>query len=39
MVLSQAEGARLRARTCRSPEPLKRAEQAVKLLARIKGTA
>jgi len=38
MVLSQAEGALLLARTYRSLEPLRRAEQAVKLLARIKGT-
>jgi TetR/AcrR family transcriptional repressor of lmrAB and yxaGH operons len=38
MALSQAEGALLLARTYRSREPLKRAEQAVKLLARIKRT-
>jgi TetR/AcrR family transcriptional repressor of lmrAB and yxaGH operons len=36
MVLSQLEGALLLARTYRSPEPIRRAEQAVKLLARIK---
>ena len=35
-VLSQLEGALLLARTYRSPEPLQRAEQALKLLARIK---
>lgn len=38
MVLSQLEGALLLARTYRSPEPLRRAEQAVKLLARIRGS-
>jgi AcrR family transcriptional regulator len=38
MALSQAEGALLLARTYRSLEPLKRAEQAVKLLARLKIT-
>ncbi len=37
-VLSQLEGARLLARTYRSLEPIRRAEQAVKLLARIKGS-
>jgi TetR/AcrR family transcriptional regulator, lmrAB and yxaGH operons repressor len=36
MALSQAEGALLLARTYRSLEPLKRAEQALRLLARIK---
>jgi TetR/AcrR family transcriptional regulator, lmrAB and yxaGH operons repressor len=36
MALSQAEGALLLARTYRSVEPLRRAEQAVKLLARVK---
>jgi len=35
LVLSQIEGALLLARTYRSLEPLRRAEQAVKLLARI----
>ena len=35
--LSQLEGALLLARTYRSPEPLQRAEQALKLLARIKS--
>jgi TetR/AcrR family transcriptional repressor of lmrAB and yxaGH operons len=35
-VLSQIEGALLLARTYRSPEPLQRAEQALKLLARIR---
>jgi TetR/AcrR family transcriptional repressor of lmrAB and yxaGH operons len=35
MVLSQLEGALLLARTYRSLEPLRRAEQALKLLARI----
>ena len=35
MVLSQLEGALLLARTYRSPEPLQRAEEALKLLARI----
>jgi TetR/AcrR family transcriptional repressor of lmrAB and yxaGH operons len=39
MFLSQAEGALLLARTYRNPEPLRRAEQAVKLLARVKGPA
>jgi TetR/AcrR family transcriptional regulator, lmrAB and yxaGH operons repressor len=34
LVLSQLEGALLLARTYRSPEPLRRAEQAVKLLMR-----
>jgi TetR/AcrR family transcriptional repressor of lmrAB and yxaGH operons len=38
MVLSQIEGALLLARTYRNPEPLRRAEQAVKLLARIRGS-
>ena len=38
MVLSQLEGALLLARTYRSLEPLRRAEQAVKLLARINGS-
>lgn len=38
MVLSQLEGALLLARTYRNPEPLRRAEQAVKLLARIRGS-
>ena len=38
LVLSQLEGALLLARTYRSPEPLRRAEQAVKLLARIRGS-
>src|SRR5450631_3353127 len=38
MVLSQLEGALLLARTYRSPEPLRRAEQAVKLLVRIRGS-
>jgi TetR/AcrR family transcriptional regulator, lmrAB and yxaGH operons repressor len=38
MALSQAEGALLLARTYRSLAPLKRAEQAIKLLARVKGT-
>jgi TetR/AcrR family transcriptional repressor of lmrAB and yxaGH operons len=38
MALSQAEGALLLARTYRSLAPLKRAEQAVKLLARVKAT-
>ena len=36
MVLSQLEGALLLARTYRNLEPLRRAEQAVKLLARIR---
>jgi TetR/AcrR family transcriptional repressor of lmrAB and yxaGH operons len=35
MVLSQLEGALLLARTYRSLEPLRRAEQAVKLLAGV----
>jgi TetR/AcrR family transcriptional repressor of lmrAB and yxaGH operons len=35
MVLSQLEGALLLARTYRSLEPIHRAEQAVKLLARV----
>jgi TetR/AcrR family transcriptional repressor of lmrAB and yxaGH operons len=35
LVLSQLEGALLLARTYRSLEPLRRAEQAVKLLARV----
>jgi len=35
MVLSQLEGALLLARTYRSPEPLQRAEEALKLLARV----
>ena len=38
MVLSQLEGALLLARTYRSPEPLRRAEQAMRLLARIRGS-
>ncbi|HWX08049.1 MAG TPA: TetR/AcrR family transcriptional regulator [Bradyrhizobium sp.] len=38
MVLSQLEGALLLARTYRSIEPIQRAEQAVKLLARGKGS-
>ena len=38
MVLGQLEGALLLARTYRSPEPIHRAEQAVKLLARIRGS-
>ena len=38
LVLSQLEGALLLARTYRSPEPLRRAEQAVKLLSRIRGS-
>jgi TetR/AcrR family transcriptional regulator, lmrAB and yxaGH operons repressor len=37
MVLSQAEGALLLARTYRDIEPLRRAEHAVKLLARVKA--
>jgi TetR/AcrR family transcriptional repressor of lmrAB and yxaGH operons len=37
MVLSQLEGALLLARTYRSLEPIRRAEQAMKLLARMKG--
>jgi TetR/AcrR family transcriptional regulator, lmrAB and yxaGH operons repressor len=36
LVLSQLEGALLLARTYRSLEPIRRAEQAVKLLARIR---
>jgi TetR/AcrR family transcriptional repressor of lmrAB and yxaGH operons len=36
MVLSQLEGALLLARTYRSLEPLRRAEQAVKLLVRAR---
>jgi TetR/AcrR family transcriptional regulator, lmrAB and yxaGH operons repressor len=36
MVLSQLEGALLLARTYRSLEPLRRAEQAVKLLVRVR---
>ena len=35
MVLSQLEGALLLARTYRSLEPIERAEQALKLLARV----
>jgi TetR/AcrR family transcriptional repressor of lmrAB and yxaGH operons len=38
MTLSQAEGALLLARTYRSLEPLKRAEQAVTLLAHVKAS-
>src|ERR1700680_1388487 len=38
MVLSQLEGALLLARTYRSLEPLRRAEQAVKLLVRIRAS-
>ena len=38
MALSQLEGALLLARTYRSVEPLRRAEQALKLLARIRGS-
>jgi TetR/AcrR family transcriptional repressor of lmrAB and yxaGH operons len=38
MVLSQLEGALLLARTYRSLEPIERAEQAVKLLVRIRGS-
>jgi TetR/AcrR family transcriptional repressor of lmrAB and yxaGH operons len=38
LVLSQIEGALLLARTYRSLEPLHRAEQAVKVLARIGGS-
>jgi TetR/AcrR family transcriptional repressor of lmrAB and yxaGH operons len=38
MVLSHLEGALLLARTYRSLEPLRRAEQTVKLLARIRGS-
>jgi TetR/AcrR family transcriptional repressor of lmrAB and yxaGH operons len=37
MVLGQFEGALLLARTYRSLEPIRRAEQAVKLLVRMKG--
>jgi TetR/AcrR family transcriptional regulator, lmrAB and yxaGH operons repressor len=37
LVLSQLEGALLLARTYRSLEPIRRAEQAVKLLARLRG--
>jgi TetR/AcrR family transcriptional repressor of lmrAB and yxaGH operons len=36
MVLNQLEGALLLARTYRSPEPLRRAEQAMRLLARVR---
>ncbi|HEY3031278.1 MAG TPA: TetR/AcrR family transcriptional regulator [Bradyrhizobium sp.] len=39
MVLSQLEGALLLARTYRSLEPIRRAEQAVKLLVRVTGVA
>jgi TetR/AcrR family transcriptional repressor of lmrAB and yxaGH operons len=38
LVLSQLEGALLLARTYRSLEPMHRAEQAVKLLVRIRGS-
>lgn len=38
MALSQLEGALLLARTYRSLEPMRRAEQAVKLLAGIRGS-
>jgi TetR/AcrR family transcriptional regulator, lmrAB and yxaGH operons repressor len=38
MVLSQIEGALLLARTYRSLEPIHRAEQAVKLIARVRGS-
>ena len=38
MVLSQLEGALLLARTYRSLEPIHRAEQAMKLLVRIRGS-
>jgi TetR/AcrR family transcriptional repressor of lmrAB and yxaGH operons len=38
MVLSQLEGALLLARTYRSLEPLRRAEQAVKLLVRVRSS-
>jgi TetR/AcrR family transcriptional regulator, lmrAB and yxaGH operons repressor len=38
LVLSQLEGALLLARTYRNLEPLRRAEQAVKLLARTQGS-
>jgi TetR/AcrR family transcriptional repressor of lmrAB and yxaGH operons len=38
MVLSQLEGALLLARTYRSLEPIHRAEQAMKLLARVRGS-
>ena len=37
-ILSQIEGALLLARTYRSLEPIQRAEQAVKLLVRIRGS-
>jgi TetR/AcrR family transcriptional repressor of lmrAB and yxaGH operons len=37
LVLSQLEGALLLARTYRSLEPIRRAEQAMKLLARLRG--
>ena len=37
MVLNQLEGALLLARTYRSLEPIRRAEQAVKLLVKIRG--
>ena len=38
MVLGQLEGALLLARTYRSPEPIHRAEQSVRLLSRIRGS-
>jgi TetR/AcrR family transcriptional repressor of lmrAB and yxaGH operons len=38
MVLSQLEGALLLARTYRSLEPIHRAEQAMKLLVRVRGS-
>jgi TetR/AcrR family transcriptional repressor of lmrAB and yxaGH operons len=38
MILSQLEGALLLARTYRSLEPIRRAEQAVKLLVRVKAS-
>jgi TetR/AcrR family transcriptional repressor of lmrAB and yxaGH operons len=38
LVLSQLEGALLLARTYRSLEPMRRAEQAVKLLVGIRGS-
>jgi TetR/AcrR family transcriptional repressor of lmrAB and yxaGH operons len=38
MVLSQLEGALLLARTYRSLEPIHRAEQAMKLLVRIRAS-
>jgi TetR/AcrR family transcriptional repressor of lmrAB and yxaGH operons len=38
MVLSQLEGALLLARTYRSLEPMRRAEQAVRLLVRIRAS-